>query len=318
MRVSSSVLSAGLTVLLCSSGALGQNSHNSAIDTRLRQLEKALQLRVGGDDAAYRDGNSRSESSCFRRWWTCHDTRFFDRHRLANQTSHRLSTVSQIDADIDIPNYNGSDAQKFPDKVTAKTSTAVANKTSEGWSIAVTVSGGIGEVKSLAGDVGFDHTWSRASARTVTKEVMTEAPCLPGFRCFILTYTYHVTIDGFCRPEPWLDCGGEMNACKLNRNSDGSKSALAEMECDQYTDYAFWNCDRRAKPCQVYTPLLHADGSPVTSQAVMRQELSGNTIFRRASKKTKVGKKGGGRQMANAGLPTFEFLDDVDSVLRSF
>lgn len=253
-----------------------QAENHPAVAARVAEFSRDLELRLSSGGGPYQDADGEREVRCGAKILSCYWVYFFARQRLQAIANVSYSARSFLDADYDTL-YDDA-AERMPAKVTATTSTAVTDATTEGWKVSFKLSAGA----ELAGE----YNQQRTRTQTHVHQVTHEAPCPAGHRCTIQTLTYHVGVTGTCRVEPIIDCGGEADACLGFRTvvpayPAADAAAVFEWEqgpCSQWIAYSRKHCSRgayRTVPCTVYGPLLDASGQPRTSVVASRDRLPG-------------------------------------------
>ncbi|KJZ71491.1 hypothetical protein HIM_09130 [Hirsutella minnesotensis 3608] len=288
-----------------------------AVQARLQEFSKGLQLRIASDKQPYQDTDSVAEVRCGAKIFSCYNVYFYNRNRLLEADNITFSARSYLDADLDTP--YGKEDDRFPAKVSATKSTAVTDATTKGWKVSLKLSAGGAPGKG--GEIGGEYGEQYTTSTTTTTQITHEAPCPAGNRCTIQTLTYHAMVKGKCRVEPIINCGGDQDACLGFRKTwtkpqvvgrlgtmVGERKQVYEWEegpCNQWIDYSRRHCSQghyKTEPCEVYAPILDASGKPRTSVVVTREKLAWGTE-NPASGNT-------AREVDQAALPELEFLTD--------
>ncbi|RCI14285.1 hypothetical protein L249_6132 [Ophiocordyceps polyrhachis-furcata BCC 54312] len=263
------------------------------IKAHLRGLGEHFSLRLSEDNLPYQDRDSISEPVCPHKIFSCSTVYFYQRYKMIRVDNITFSAISNIEASLITPYDPHDERYKFPAKISTTVSRAVTSSTTKGWKVSLKLGGGLSgdptqSFASGGADLSGEYSEQYTSTTTTTRSVGVEAPCEAGKLCTIQTLTYLAHLEGRCRVEPIINCGGEEDACHkfetktVNLHPDLQKgpplkiSKWRDGPCRQWTDYSRRHCRRNRYlevKCKVSTPVLNRIEEPYTSTVITKKDL---------------------------------------------
>ncbi|PHH76325.1 hypothetical protein CDD83_4267 [Cordyceps sp. RAO-2017] len=240
-----------LGLALGCSAATKAASPESTVSMTVEMLQAAMGNVNLANPPYYEDG-AQTEPTCTRHLGRCARTSFWTRHVMAARPANvTIKTKTHVDAEL--INTGTREA-----KIKSTRSLALAHGTSKGWTIGARAS--LTDVAAIPskGEVSASFSDETTSATTETQEVEYDAVCPAGSLCRIQTITFSATLEGRCRPEPFLACRGDVgNVC--------DKGPQIGRECRQYRAYFDKHgCRDRSvvetEPCSVDVQLRDENG----------------------------------------------------------
>lgn len=237
---------------------------NQVIDTFLNSIDHEVRL---GAKPAMADKTVVAEPTCGNRFFEC-STSYFG-------TTYTMTSIEKAEVKVAWNRDLGPLACHQKDGCMVAYEKSVSNYTSitKGWSVKATLGAStyVAPGISTGGGVTVEYSRSVTEEHEVTKPIVTENVCSPGYICNIETGTALLLLTGTCKQDPLIVCASDIHPCDEYDTYYGS--------CAQWSAFTEKHCNPNGTPKEAYNectytvPLYQENNMPLSIQIFEQKPL---------------------------------------------